>query len=252
MENQYKQLTQIERYQIEALCKLDHSARYIAKKLKRSNKTISFELRRCTPYCAKEAHEKAQNLRKNTNKAFKCNDKMQEKFFELLQLSFSPEQISGRMKSENNPYAVCPNTIYRLIKTKQWRHLLARKGKAYRTKESSCAGVKHIPHRVDIEERPAFVDEKIQIGHWEADTVYGQDGYFVTLVERVTKLLVVRRTKTKSKKEVSNAIKEMMMPFQSICHSITFDNGGEFAGHEDIKKHLKCDTFFAKPYHSWL
>ena len=54
----------------------DHSARDIAKKRKPSNKTISFELRCCTPYCPKEAHEKAQSLRKNTNKAFKCNDKM--------------------------------------------------------------------------------------------------------------------------------------------------------------------------------
>ena len=42
------------------------------------------------------------------------------------------------------------------------------------------------------------------------------------------------------------------MPFQSICHSITFDYAGEFAGDEDIKKHLKRDTFFAKLYHSWL
>ena len=78
-----------------------------------------------------------------------------------------------------------------------------------------------------------------------------QDGYLVTLVERVTKRLVVRRTKTKSKKDVSRAIEEMMRPFKSICHTMTFDNGGEFAGHEEIKKYLKCDTFFAKPYHSW-
>ncbi len=65
-----------------------------------------------------------------------------------------------------------------------------------------------------------------------------QDRYFVTLVERVTKLLVVRRTKSK-KKEVSKTIKEMMIPFKSLCHNITFNNGGEFTGHEDIKKHLK-------------
>ena len=36
-----------------------------------------------------------------------------------------------------------------------------------------------------------------------------------------------------------------------MCHSITFDNGGEFAGHQSIAKALKCKTYFAKPYHSW-
>ena len=58
-------------------------------------------------------------------------------------------------------------------------------------------GAKLIPNRVNIDERPAIVDEKQKIGHWEADTVYGQDGYFVTLVERVSKLLGTRQVKSK-------------------------------------------------------
>ncbi len=82
------------------------------------------------------------------------------------------------------------------------------------------AGVKHISHRVDIEEPPAFVDEKTQVDHWKEDTVYGQDGYFVTLVERVTKLLVVRRTKTKSKKEVKRRHKAVVPHQISIYYTV--------------------------------
>jgi IS30 family transposase len=36
-----------------------------------------------------------------------------------------------------------------------------------------------------------------------------------------------------------------------VCHSITFDNGGEFAGRQSIAKALNYKTYFAKPYHSW-
>ncbi len=43
----------------------------------------------------------------------------------------------------------------------------------------------------------------------------------------------------------------MMKPFKGLCKTITFDNGGEFAGHAKIAKHLNCDIYFAKPYHSW-
>ena len=43
----------------------------------------------------------------------------------------------------------------------------------------------------------------------------------------------------------------MLKPFRGICKTITFDNGGEFAGHKSVSKALKCDVYFAKPYHSW-
>jgi IS30 family transposase len=43
----------------------------------------------------------------------------------------------------------------------------------------------------------------------------------------------------------------MLKPFKHLCHTITFDNGGEFAGHQQIAKYLCCKVYFAKPYHSW-
>lgn len=115
MKNQYKQLTQVERYQIEALCKRNYSARYIAKELKRSNKTISTELARCLPYSAERANEMSKNIRDSAKKRTKCDDKMTEKIRKLLLLPLTPELISGRMKLENYPDRICTNTIYRLI-----------------------------------------------------------------------------------------------------------------------------------------
>lgn len=34
-------------------------------------------------------------------------------------------------------------------------------------------------------------------------------------------------------------------------HTITFNNGKEFAKHEQMESTLECETYFDKPYHSW-
>ena len=61
-------------------------------------------------------------------------------------------------------------------------------------------------------------------------------GRMVTMVERVTKMLLTCRVKTKTKKNVPRAINKMLKPFKHLCHTITFDNGGEFSGHQQIAK----------------
>ena len=152
MENQYKQLTLGERYQIETFCKPSISSRNIAKDLKRSNKTISNERRNCTPYCAKTAHENTCLRRSPSVKHRKCDDEVQDKINELLILALSPEQIAGRMKEEGDVGAVCTNTIYRLIKSNYLEQMLPRKGKKYRQRQALNAGV--------INERSTIVDEK--------------------------------------------------------------------------------------------
>ena len=77
------------------------------------------------------------------------------------------------------------------------------------------AGARLIPNRVDISQRPTIVDDKSEVGHWEGDTVYGQDGYLVTMVERVSKLLVTCKVRSKSKKAVTRGINRMMKPFKA-------------------------------------
>jgi len=253
MGNSYKQLTLAERYQIQSLCELDFSARRIGNRIQRSNKTISRELKRCPPnvYSADAAHIDSLQQRQEAAKFHKRTAPVIRQVKVLLSLGLTPEQISGRMKLESFEGRVSYQTIYRLIRENQWRDLLPRKGKRYQQRKGVEAGVRLIPNRVDIDERPEHVDLKVDIGHWEGDTVYGQDGYFVTLTERVSKFFLTVRVKNKTKKLVTKAIIKMLKPYESICGTITFDNGGEFAGHEKIARGLNCDIYFAKPYHSW-
>lgn len=252
MENQYKQLTLEERYQIQAYIKLDFSARKISQLLERSNKSISRELSRCQrlKYNAQSAHLDSINKRKRAAKRSK-HGAVKDIVHSLLKLDLSPEQIAGRMKLEGLSISLSFTGIYNLTKRYRWLNLLARKGKPYKPRKGIEAGAKLIPNRVDIDERPEIVDVKEEVGHWEGDTVYGQDSYLVTLTERVTKALLTCRVKNKSKKLVTRALIKMLKPFKKLCKTVTFDNGGEFAGHEKLAKAIDCKVYFAKPYHSW-
>ncbi|WP_444937370.1 hypothetical protein ACJJIW_17735 [Microbulbifer sp. JMSA004] len=43
----------------------------------------------------------------------------------------------------------------------------------------------------------------------------------------------------------------MLKSYQAACKTITYNNGGEFAGHQSSVRELGCNIYFAKPYHSW-
>jgi IS30 family transposase len=140
------------------------------------------------------------------------------------------------MRREKVVNTIFCSTIYNEIKREYWQRMLSRKGKKHKQRKGVEAGEILIPNRIDISQRPTIVDDKSETGHWEGDTVYGQDGYLVTMVERISKLLVTCKVRSKSKKAVTRGINRMMKPFKELCKTITFDNGGEFAGHAKIAK----------------
>src|SRR5699024_9077547 len=80
-----------------------------------------------------------------------------------------------------------------------------------------------IVDRRPIEQRPAIVDEKGRLGDWEGDLVIGaqQRHALVTVVERRTQYLVVRKITSKAASEVSQAMIEGLAPFRACLMSIT-------------------------------
>ncbi len=65
------------------------------------------------------------------------------------------------------------------------------------------------------------------------------------------KVTLLRLVPNKTKEVVTKAIIEMLKPYQDKVHTITYDNGGEFADHQIIAKSLDAKCYFARPYHSW-
>ena len=128
---------------------------------------------------------------------------------------------------------------------------LRHKGKKRRIK--SGASSSRSPNRVGIENRPSVVDEKSRVGDWEIDWIVGKDhkAYLLTVVERVTKHLLMCPLANKRSDTVTRALVKLLRPYKHLVHTITADNGMEFAGHEEFGKQLGALVYFADAYSSY-
>lgn len=256
----YTQLTMEQRYQISGLKKAGFNQSGIALDLNVHKTTISRELRRNKGqrgWRPGQAQKKATNRRQNCVGASKFRPESWQEVDKLIRQNFSPAQISGRMALENT-LRISHETIYRHIyddKRAQgdlWRHLRCQKScrKRYGSGQERRGTIKN---RVSIDERPEIVAKRERIGDWEGDTVIGkgQKGALVTLTERVSRYTLASMLPSKHAEGVSARITSLLGPHKGKRHTMTFDNGKEFAGHESIAERLKMSVYFAHPYHSW-
>jgi transposase, IS30 family len=110
-----------------------------------------------------------------------------------------------------------------------------------------------IPNRRSVELRPEIVAEKTRLGDWEADTIIGKNHHqaILSLVERKTKYCLLAKVARKTAQMVEQAACGKLAEHVGKVHTITSDNGREFANHQQIAESLAADFFFAHPYHSW-
>lgn len=106
---------------------------------------------------------------------------------------------------------------------------------------------------MSIEQRPAIVEEKERFGDLEIDTIIGKNhkGAIVTINDRATGVLRMKKVDSKHALPVKQAALELLEEWKPLLHTITADNGKEFALHQDIGRELEVDFYFAHPYHSW-
>jgi IS30 family transposase len=177
---------------------------------------------------------------------------------EKIQEKWSPEQISGRLKLEEN-ISISYESIYVYIwKDKHnggdlYTHL-RHSGKKYNKRSSGKAGRGCIPNRIDIKERPSVVEEKSRLGDWEGDTIIGANhqGAILSIVDRKSKFTLLAKLENKCADGVVKATKACFDRLSDpIVHTITYDNGKEFSAHEQISALLDAQCYFATPYHSW-
>lgn len=174
---------------------------------------------------------------------------------------WSPEQIAGRMKLKfpDNPWMrITPETIYSFIYSDEYKHrkfweYLPWKRKIRRHKQGRSVHRGHIPNRVSIHLRPNSINEKIEFGHFEGDSVEGlghKDGVH-TEVERVSRKYFVRLVKSIDSEEAINAQIQIFKSIPTSARkSTTLDNGRENHLHFKLKA-LGMQTYFADPYSSW-
>lgn len=254
----YRQLTQEQRYLIYKLRKAGNYQVRIALMAGVDPSTISRELRRNVNrrgYRPTMAHRLAQQRRRVPRRTPVLTPSRRVWVRHYLRRGWSPDQIAGRFRLEG-PFAVSYQSIYRYLYADrqqggQLYRQLRRKGRRYQPKR---LGAGPLRNRRFIEERPACVARRERIGDWELDTVVStrtDRAAIVTMVERVSQLVVMEKVDCTDSIQVAYAIIRRLGSLQAKVHTLTSDNGGEFAAHEYVARKLGADFYFARPYKPW-
>lgn len=255
----YTHLTLEERCIIYGLKSTNNSIRKIAESIGVSPSTVSRELsrnKRTGGYKPNLAHNKYKRRKSKSVCARAITPEIRAKIIYGLSQYHSPEQISGSLKLQS--INISHESIYNFIWNDKkdggelYRYL-RRSGKKYNKRSGTNSSRSLIPDRVDIIQRDPIVETKSRVGDWEADTVIGanQKGAIVTLVDRCSKKTLLKKVPNRTKELVTKAILDLLLPYKNKVHTITFDNGMEFADHKIIAKTLDAKCYFATPYHSW-
>lgn len=257
----YAHLTREQRYSIYTALGLNATLTHIGRQLGKDKSSISREVSANggrLGYCPVRAHEAAlARVQGNKNaQRFKADDWALVSRY--IVEGCSPEQVAKRLGAEQQ-LRISHERIYGYVYAdkkspqSQGLHLHLRCQKPYRKRGGSYKRRGTIRNRVGIEQRPAIVELRERQGDWEGDTVIGKahSGVIVTMVDRTSRYLTASLAPTKHAEPVSEAIIEMLKHRLHPNHTITFDNGKEFADHDFIAKRLKVQVYFADPYCSW-
>jgi len=270
MKKQYQQLTLKEREKIQLLLWEKKSFREIGRILDRGHTTISREIERnkCWPYLRytpRLAQEKAQNRIKQRGQRPRLKNNLICIYaHKKLRIGWSPEQIAGRLSLEYPRHTIsheaiylyiyAPINIYGVCKGEDLRKYLKRAHKRRQKRNGIYSKRSLIPHRIGIEQRPAYIEKRKQLGHWEGDSMISRKSTAAlnTLVERVSGLVKITKLPNSKPAETSKVVVRRLGALSKpLRRTLTLDNGIENTDHQIITKAIGARCFFANPYHSW-
>jgi len=255
-------LTLEQRYTIEVLLNQGFSQKDIANFINRDKSVVSREIRRnrderSGQYRKDLAQRKYEKRLFDKPKKIYFTDAIRTMVEEKLSQKLSPEQIVGICKKADIA-CVSVERIYQHIwkdkkKKGNLHEHLRTGGKRYRKRGSGKDSRGIIKDRIPIGERPPEVEEKQRFGDLEIDTIIGKNhkGAIVTINDRATGMLKMKKVDSKEAQAVKEAALELLKEWKPYLHTITADNGKEFALHKSISEELDIAFYFATPYQSW-
>lgn len=278
METQnYHRLSYKERVVIETLFRQNKTPSFIARQLGRNRSTITRELNKwvskkessrnhpanrykaeLSHWCAEDAYLNKRNLDKISKYA-----RLRIYVYRGLLQGWSPEQIAGRIKEDypgNSIMSISYEAIYMYIyrhrQAKLNKKLIAllRYSKLIRRKYKGSANRTKIKDAVSIDQRPAHIELRREVGHWEGDTMIGikQASSIGTMVERKTRFVRIVKLKDRKSATATHAFKKQVEHMDPIFRkTLTYDNGSEMANHKWFTQHTGMQVYFAHPYSAW-
>lgn len=262
-----KHFTWEQRAALAALRRLGHTQQEIADEIKISQSAVSRELDRNyiknkSGYDIRIAERKTQERRIKANQRFHKlvgnNPWLRQYVTRKLKGYWSPDQIAGALNEGKKQTVISHQAIYDFIYQERpdlKKYLRCQKGKwrrRYGTVKRRKQWDEAKKKRIDV--RPKIVDKRLRIGDWEGDLMEGMrgTGSIMTYVDRKSGKLKADKLiwGTAEEVRVKTAIRMKRDP-RKKKHTITYDNGSPFAGHEMIERDTGMDIYFAHPYSSW-
>ena len=266
---QYNHLSIQEREKIQELLWQKKSIRHIAEELGRSPSSISREIKKNNSkqqlrYTPRLANERALRKRSSRGKSKLEKDVVLQTYVTThLKLGWSPEQISSTAQG-----VISHEAIYQYIYAQVYRngYGAVKPGKedlrpylTRRKKRRTPQGLRR-SHRVlkgplpSIDDRPAVVDLRTEIGHWEDDLIVSRESSdnLKTINERVSGLVFIARVPNSTALAGDTAVSRCLKVIPSQYRkTLTRDNGKENIKYEKMSNKLGIQVFFAHPYSSW-
>ena len=254
----YRRLREEDRHIIYRMRKVGNSQSEIAHALGFSQSTISKELRRnCGKrgYRPKQAKEKALDRQRSKRARERViSAEVEAEVCLRLKRKHSPEQVSGALRLEQGT-GPSRTSIYNYVEADKRAggdlHLNLRINGKRRYRHRNKANRHKLSGRVDIEERPILVEQRLRYGDWEVDLIAGcrDGGYLLSLYERKSRTGILRKLMSKDADDTAATLIKALKGLR--VHTITYDNGLEFAGHQQVSNALGAAGYFCRPYHSW-
>ena len=258
----YHQITSEERYRLSALRRQGLGNAQIARALGRHRSTVWREVRRNAHptdgyYKVEKAIQRASGRRRRSRSHPHFSPQQLSQVWQLIRCKLSPEQASAHLGGMGQ-LRISHETIYRHIWRDKHRggglhrHLrcaIKRRRKRYRSYDSRG----RLAGKRMIHERPASVEARRELGHWEIDTVLGKGSRhcIVTIVERKSGYTLIGKLASRTKEQTTARTIELIRKHRLHFKTITADNGTEFHGYADIEAATDVLFYFANPHHSW-
>lgn len=252
----------------------------IADEIGRNKSSVSRELRGKLRngrgrYDADSAHRKAlERIAKRGNVSKVQKNPTLRAYLEdkLITERWSPEQVSIRLPHEykrDHAMRIATESIYQEVYRRvhrggngavkrgmiDLRPYLTRRHKRRATKGFRQAQrIERDTSLPSIERRPAVVDHRIQVGHWEDDTMVSRQSSvrLKTINERVTGIILIGKMQDGSIAESNRVVMRRLsaVPPQ-YRKTLTRDRGSENRGWKEIETALNTRVYFAHAYASY-
>src|SRR5450631_2655305 len=245
------------------------SMREIAKGLRRAVSTVSREVARHGGRPLYRASAADQQAWESALRPKLCllamHSKLQEIVASKLVLDWSPQQISGWLKTEypeDGSMRVSHETIYRslflqargVLKKDLIAHLRTKR-RIRRSRHSRDSGHRsgQIVDAISIRERPAESEDRRIPGHWEGDLICGtKNSHIATLGERHSRFTMLVKVSSKDTATVVAALSQHIRKLPAtLRRSLTWDRGLEMAQHKSFTVDTEVKVYFCDPQSPW-